>query len=120
MTITDIYNDRIMKPYLQLLLLQNYAGLLQCSLGMKHINVIGKVHMLSICRAPGGRQVQHACWVTIITSHANTAYAVHVCAPAEAGVMQAMSANGIVCVFVCIGMKRKSNGNRQLFRCLWI
>ncbi len=107
-----------MKPYLQLLLLQNYAGLLQCSLGMKHINVIGKVHMLSICRAPGGRQVQHACWVTIITSHAKTAYSVHVCAPEEAGVMQAMSANGIVCVFACIGLKRKRNGNRQLFRCL--
>lgn len=120
MNIADIYNDRIMKPYPQLLHLQNYAGLLQCSSGMKRINVIGMEHMCSICRAPGGQQVEQASEVTIITSHTNTAYATHVCATAEAGVMRAMSANGIVFVFACIGMKSQSSGNGQLFRCLWI
>lgn len=103
MTIADIYNHRIMKPYPQLLLLQNYAGLLQCSLGMKHLNVIGKEHMRSICRAPGGRQVQQACGVTFITSYVNSVYAVHVCALAEPGVMQAMSANGIVMCLRVLG-----------------
>lgn len=56
-------------------------------------------HMRSICRAPGGQQVQQAPGVTIITSHTNTAHAVHVCVTAEAGVMQNVSANVCVCMY---------------------
>lgn len=74
---------------------------------MKGINVISMEHMHSICRAPGGQQVQQASGVSIITSHTNQAYVVHVCETAEAGVIQGISTNKIVCVCLYWDEKEK-------------
>lgn len=54
-----------------------------------------------------GNRLSGSSGVTIITSQTCAARVVHVCEAAGAGAMQAMSANGIVCVCVYWDEKEK-------------